>query len=309
MGLFDAIHDIDHKIDSIETAMESVSENERTPFYESQFSLYEEKYSRILEAQEKLDRIFESGSASAEDCNKLNDYLESEKEKTEQIIYPYITEAAKAINTVLANTELKEWNSKEWKRIYNKSEKKLNLAEKSWLRRRLHCLRKIYPDYISLKEMKKRKINQNEFIQKTKGMKPVEGKVVLCYEFSVSGKSIYVRFCIDNDKNPTINIQNPIDSGNPLRDLDIALTIGYITPINNSDVSKIISYWKKYKGTTDKEIKESVLYDDKIDECFEYVDMAVEDGIISRNLANYYKEYVSDLKEKENLLFSLEPRC
>ena len=308
MGLFDAIHDIDHKIDSIETAMESVSENERTSFYESQFSLYEEKYSRILAAQKKLDSIFESGCASADDCNKLNDYLESEKEKTEQIVYPYITEAAKAINTALANTELKEWNSKEWKRIYNKSEKKLNLAEKSWLRRRLHCLRKIYPDYISLKEMKKRKINQNEFIQKNKGMEPVEGKVILCYEFASSGKSIYVRFWIDNDKNPTINIQNPIDIGNPLRDLDIALTIGYITPIAGPDVSKIISYWKKYKGTTDKEIKESVLYNDKINECFEYVDMAVEDGIISRNLANYYKEYVSDLKEKENLLFSLEPR-
>ena len=76
-------------------------------------------------------------------------YLEEKNNELEEIVVPYMTEAAQAINIALIKTEIKEIEGREGKRIL--SSKNINLAGKSWMRRRLAMVAKMHPEITPVK--------------------------------------------------------------------------------------------------------------------------------------------------------------
>lgn len=305
MGLMDRMNDIDQKIDILTSITESMLDDKKDSFYESELALYEEKYDAIQDAKRKVESLYESGSITEEEYEETNSYLTEAESETEKIVYPYMTEAAKAINVALSRVELKEYNSSEVKRILNmKDKEKLNVSDKTWLRRRIKCLTKIQSDLVLLGKFKKEKMTQEE-AHKFSGCKSENCKILSAKKYVSDSNTVIAVVWKEDD---VVKSKFTSSTNKEFYALSVALTTGYASFIDQKVISWCIKQWNNYKKTTDKAIKESVLLNDDMDKCFAYIEMAVEDNAISRNMANYYKEYVTTLQEKENLLYSLENR-
>ena len=70
----DRMNDIDQKIDTLMSITESMLDDKKDSFYESELALYEEKYDAIQDAKRKVESLYESGSITEEEYEEANSY-------------------------------------------------------------------------------------------------------------------------------------------------------------------------------------------------------------------------------------------
>ena len=68
----DRMNDIDQKIDTLMSITESMLDDKKDSFYESELALYEEKYDAIQDAKRKVESLYESGSITEEEYEDLS---------------------------------------------------------------------------------------------------------------------------------------------------------------------------------------------------------------------------------------------
>ena len=83
----DRMNDIDQKIDILTSITESMLDDKKDSFYESELALYEEKYDAIQDAKRKVESLYESGSITEEEYEEANSYLTEAESETEKIVY------------------------------------------------------------------------------------------------------------------------------------------------------------------------------------------------------------------------------
>lgn len=303
-----SIQEYDERISQLCALTENAG-NERDSITDAISSLIKDEYCAVIEKQNEVNDLYSEGVITTEEYNEYMTCLKEKCEELEDIAVPYMTEAANAINLALIKTEIKEIESHEGKRIV--SSKKLNLAGKSWMRRRLAMLVKIHPEIIPVKELKKRKVTE-----KIKNKLDPNNEFKTIFEYvNKSGKTIFYSF-----KDGNGGTKYTISLVNKKSNFEIAYYSLYNSFLIFDDptscaakkfMNEILAEWKKLEKEMSKTIKESVLKTAEenhgsIEYCFEMVDMAMEEGVLPRNIGNQYKAYVEKTYEKSTLLQSLE---
>lgn len=320
MMSFPSIANIDRDIDKLLKTydVESYGEETRNAIKDAIKSLQKDKYALILKKKKDVQDMLNEKVITQSEFKEYMEILGKYEIETEKEAYPYMTEAANAINIALIKTELKELDGTEAKRLLSIKSSKFNLADKTWIRRRLAMIAKIHPEITPFKKLKKEESNIQEF--EKYGYKIDEKEIkekAKFYKYTDNGKPILVLYkfkgMLHSEKKNEYAFEI-IPKDKLTRAYYNAYAVAFIQGGNpfTPAVQKIFKdAWKEEEKKTGKVIKESVMQiadadSGDISACFESVDDAVADGMIKKNVANHYKEYVKTIYEKETLLQSLE---
>lgn len=299
------IQDYDEKIDQLLEMVED-ADDEADLLKGAAYSLCEDQYQLVIERTKEINHLYLEGDIDDDEYEQYMAYLEEKNNELEEIVVPYMTEAAQAINIALIKTEIKEIEGREGKRIL--SSKNINLAGKSWMRRRLAMVAKMHPEITPVKELKKRKVND---ATKKKIDPNDEYKTIFEY-IKKDGKTVFYSFRGGKDPECNISIADAAGLKKAYYSLyhDFLICGTVCRPVK-SDMDQILKDWKEQEKKMQKTIKESVLETSEknsgsIESCFEMVDMAVEEGVLPKNIAAHYKMYAEKVYTESTLLQSLE---
>lgn len=287
-----SIHAYDEKIENLCSMMESTMDEEsRTNMKRTIVSLYKEQYDEIIKKEKELQVAYENGDVTDDEYDQMAVYLQEKEAEAEPIACPYMTEAAHAIELALAKTELKELTGREGQRIISNA--KPNVADKSWVRRRLAVFAKANPSIIPVKKLKALKTGKEGTVQYQTNNKTVfetsgvDIKLVADFAKSKEGTAYYTLYA------------------------SYFKTKSVTTETTKKQFSVLTDFWKKQNKKTEKEITESVFEvadqnHGSIELCSALIDYAVSEGVIGENIGECYKEFAEKTYEKETLLQSLE---
>lgn len=300
--MFESIQDIQHKIETVSTLIKESTGDAKTHLEDSILSLYKEKYDAILEEKENLDAIFESGILDVEDYDSYKYTLEKMEEETEKIAYPYMTEAAAAISTVIIQNEMDEIKKAD-------SAKTKNIG---WIKKRIKMYERICMPEIPFSSMKKKKVKQEDFESVAGKVKVSEEKIYKFVLYYVKEKVICgIAYSREDLKNYKIYLDSAVKKRSDYYTTAIGIDNKLAIKTNNFLASFKKDLMKEFKKN-EKAVKECVLEamekDDSIDSILSNISEAVSNEMIDKSTGDLYKEYVEQVSEKAMLEESLEPR-
>lgn len=298
--MFELIHDIDHKIETVTSLMNESTDEVKTHLNDSILSLYKEKYSAILEEEDVLESIFESGNMDFEEYETYRATLEKMEEETEKIAYPYMTEAAAAISTSLIQNELNE--------VKNTTND--NLKNLTWLKKRISMYEKICQPEIPFSKLKKKKITRDVFESVAGKVKIPDGNT--SYKFISYEQNGKILCAISYSKEDLKNYKIFLE-GSLKKNKDYFYTAIGVDNKLSINPSKFISFYKKQllkeSKNNQKAVKECVLStmekSQSIEPILLNIEEAVNNGLIDKVTGNLFVEYVNKEKEKSMLEESL----
>ena len=300
--MFESIQDIQHKIETVSSLVEESTGDAKTHLEDSILSLYKEKYDAILEEKENLDAIFESGILDVEDYDSYKYTLEKMEEETEKIAYPYMTEAAAAISTVIIQNEMDEIKKADTARTKNIG----------WIKKRIKMYERICMPEIPFSSMKKKKVKQEDFESVAGKVKVSEGKAYKFILYSVKGKVLCgIAYSREDLKNYKIHLDSSVKKRSDYYTTAIGIDNKLAIKTNTFLASFKKDLMKEFKNN-EKAVKECVLEamdkDDSIESIISNINEAVSNEMIDKSTGDLYKEYVEQVSEKAILEESLEPR-
>ena len=316
-----SIHEYDEKIENLCSMMESTMDEEsRTNMKRTIVSLYKEQYDEIIKKEKELQVAYENGDVTDDEYDQMAVYLQEKEAEAEPIACPYMTEAAHAIELALAKTELKELTGREGQRIISNT--KPNVADKTWVRRRLAVFAKANPSIIPVKKLKAVKMSKATTNASARRNRDNDGGIEEGMRYqTTNGHVIFEMHFRKQDEGTDNGNFVPINECAKTKE-GLAYYLLYMRYFKDKEksispefakkqFSVLTEFWKKQNKKTEKEITESVFEvadqnHGSIELCGALIDYAVSEGVIGENIGECYKEFAEKTYEKETLLQSLE---